>query len=82
MFDRGIISLNIQEEAEVFLRTEIAKTSPSDRRVFEKFVTAALERSVDRGLSQRGSQFQNGGRHASNRHSPHSMARGACEEVG
>jgi len=43
VFDREIISLNIQEEAEVFLRTEIAKASPSDRRrAFEKFVTAAL----------------------------------------
>jgi hypothetical protein len=43
VFDQEIISLNIQQEAEVFLRTEIAKTSPSDRRrAFEKFVMAAL----------------------------------------
>lgn len=43
MFDERIISLNIEQEAEVFLRTEIAKASPSDRRrAFEKFVMAAL----------------------------------------
>jgi hypothetical protein len=43
VFDQEIISLNIQQEAEVFLRTEIAKTSHSDRRrAFEKFVMAAL----------------------------------------
>ncbi|MBN9662253.1 MAG: hypothetical protein J0H49_28910 [Acidobacteria bacterium] len=37
------MSLNVQQEAEVFLRTEIAKASPSDRRrAFEKFIMAAL----------------------------------------
>jgi hypothetical protein len=43
VFDREIIGLNIQREAEAFLRTELAKSSPSGRRrVIEKFVLAAL----------------------------------------
>ena len=43
MFNDEIIALNIQQEAEVFLRTELAKSSPSGRRlVIEKFVLAAL----------------------------------------
>jgi hypothetical protein len=43
MFEPEIIALNIQQEAEVFLRTELAKSSPSNRRrVFEKFILAAL----------------------------------------
>jgi hypothetical protein len=43
MFDDEIIALNIQQEAEAFLRTELAKSSPSNRRiVIEKFVLAAL----------------------------------------
>ena len=43
VFDVEIITLNIQQEAEAFLRTELAKSSPSDRRrVFQKFVLAAL----------------------------------------
>jgi len=43
MFDDEIITLNIQQEAEVFLRTELAKSSPSNRRLaIEKFVLAAL----------------------------------------
>jgi hypothetical protein len=43
MFDEEIIALNIHQEAEVFLRSEIAKASPSERRrAFEKFLTAAL----------------------------------------
>jgi hypothetical protein len=43
MFDDEIIALNIQQEAGAFLRTELAKSSPSTRRiVIEKFVLAAL----------------------------------------
>lgn len=43
MFDDGIIALNIEQEAEVFLQTELAKSSSSNRRlVIEKFVLAAL----------------------------------------
>ena len=43
MFDDRIIALNIQQEAEVFLRTELAKASPSNRwLVIEKFILAAL----------------------------------------
>ncbi|HYL73338.1 MAG TPA: hypothetical protein VEU96_03990 [Bryobacteraceae bacterium] len=43
MFDDEFIALNIQQEADVFLRTELAKSSPSNRRrVIEKFVLAAL----------------------------------------
>lgn len=43
MFDSEIIALNVQQEAEIFLRTELAKSSPSNRRrVIEKFVLAAL----------------------------------------
>ena len=43
MFDDEIIALNIQQEAEAFLRTELAKSSSSNRRLFiEKFVLAAL----------------------------------------
>ena len=43
MFEREPIQLKIQQEAEVFLRTELAKSSPSDRRrIIEKFVLAAL----------------------------------------
>jgi hypothetical protein len=39
----SIRPLNIQQEAEIFLRTELAKLSPSDRRLaIEKFVLAAL----------------------------------------
>jgi hypothetical protein len=43
MFGEEITSLNIEQEAEVFLRTEIAKAATSDRRrIIEKFVSAAL----------------------------------------
>ena len=43
VFDAEIIALNIQQEAELFLRTELAKSTPSDRRrLIEKFVLAAL----------------------------------------
>jgi hypothetical protein len=43
MFDDEIIGLNIQREAEAFLRTQLAKASPSNRRlVLEKFILAAL----------------------------------------
>jgi len=43
VFSDEIIALNIQQEAEIFLRTELAKSSPSDRRLaIEKFVLAAL----------------------------------------
>jgi hypothetical protein len=43
VFENEIIALNIQQEAEVFLRTELAKSSTSDRqRVIQKFILAAL----------------------------------------
>jgi hypothetical protein len=43
MLHDDVIALNIQQEAEEFLRAELSKTSPSDRRVLiEKFVLAAL----------------------------------------
>lgn len=43
MFQEEIITLNIQQEAEVFIRSELAKSSPSGSRlVIEKFLLAAL----------------------------------------
>jgi hypothetical protein len=43
LFEDTLISLNIDKEAEAFLRAEIAKASASERRaLLEKFVLAAL----------------------------------------
>lgn len=43
MFGEGMITLGIAQEAEAFVRTELAKASSSDRRILiEKFVLAAL----------------------------------------
>ena len=43
MFDNEIISLNIDQEADAFLRSELSKATQSDRRVLiEKVILAAL----------------------------------------
>jgi hypothetical protein len=44
VFHNEIITLNIQQEAETFLKTELTRASTSERRtLIEKFVLAALE---------------------------------------
>jgi len=43
MFEDDFIALNIQQEAEVFIRSELVKSKPSGSRlVIEKFLLAAL----------------------------------------
>jgi hypothetical protein len=43
LFGNDIIALNMEQEADAFLRAELAKAAPTNRRrTIEKFVLAAL----------------------------------------